>query len=80
MVFEQDVASRFVRKLGLRQSRSKDEMKKFAARTREWEGDGNNVDQAAMKAAKDMFPDFEAAGYAGVLDAMENLLADIERL
>jgi hypothetical protein len=81
MVFENDVANRLVLKLGLSVTPSKDTMKKFAARTRELQGEVYTVDQAAMMAAKEIFPsDFKEHVYAGVRVDMETLLADIERL
>ena len=76
-----DVANKLTRKLGLKQTPGKDVMKQFAQRARELQEQGNTVDQAAMKAAAEMFPaEFKAAAYAGASDSMETLLADIEGL
>jgi len=75
------VATRLVRKLGLLQSPSKDAMKAFRRRTRELEPQCLSLDQAAMKAAGEIFPaEFQPTRYAGHADPIETLLADIDNL
>ena len=78
-----DVGSRLAHTLGLSQSPGKDVMKKFAARTRalQRQQEGRTLDQAAMMAAKDIFPaEFQPTRYAGANHAIEPLLIEIEKL
>jgi len=78
-----DVGSRLAHKLSLSQSPGKDVMKKFAARTRALhpQQQGRTLDQAAMMAAKEIFPsEFQPNRYAGANHAIEPLLAEIEKL
>jgi hypothetical protein len=79
MIFERDdFANRLARKLGLQQTPGKDVMRKWAARIRELVA-GNTFDQAAMKAAAEIFPaEFQATRYDGQRDSIEKLVADIE--
>jgi hypothetical protein len=83
MVFNRDdIGSRLAHKLGLSQSPGNDVMKKFAARTHalQQQQQGRTLDQAAMMAAKEIFPaEFQPARYAGANHAIEPLLAEIER-
>jgi hypothetical protein len=62
-----DVGSRLAHTLGLSQSPGKDVMKKFATRTRALrQQQGRTLDQAAMMAAKEIFPaEFQPTRYAG---------------
>jgi hypothetical protein len=58
-------------------------MKKFATCTRavQQQPQGHTLDQAAMMAAKEIFPaEFQPTRYAGANYAIESLLAEIEKL
>jgi hypothetical protein len=76
-----DVGSRLAHTLGLSQSPGKDVMKKFATRTRALQQQqGRTLDQAAMMAAKEIFPaEFQPTRYAGANHAIELLLTEIEK-
>jgi hypothetical protein len=76
-----DIATRLVRKLNLLQSPGEGTMQAFAKRVRELHRDGHNVDAAAIVAAKEKFPaEFQPTRYVSGSPAIEDLLAEIEKL
>jgi hypothetical protein len=77
-----NIGSRLAHKLGLSQSPGEDVMKKFVQRVRELQRQpGPTLDQAAMMAANETFPaEFQPTRYAGANDAIEAILAEIEKL
>jgi hypothetical protein len=75
-----DIATRLARKLGLLQSPGKDTMKEFVRRLRELQTQqGLTLDQAAVGAAKEIFPEFQPTRYAGG-EPIETLIAEIDKL
>jgi hypothetical protein len=75
------VLDKLTRKLGLLQSVSKNSAQKWARRTRELQGQKQSLDQAAIKAANEMFPsEFVPTRYKYQGDDIKDLLSAIEKL
>jgi hypothetical protein len=76
-----DIANRLTKKLKLQQTPGKDVMKKFANRARTLQDQGLSADQAALKAAHEIFPaEFMPTRYNTQGESMEAILTDIEKL
>jgi hypothetical protein len=68
------------RKLGLRQTPSTDAAQEWASRCRELTDDGTALDQAAIVAAKNVFPtEFKPIQYKHADTKIETLLDEIEK-
>jgi hypothetical protein len=75
------VLDKLTLKLGLLQSASKESAQKWARRTRELQGQKQSLDQAAIKAANEIFPsEFVPTQYKYLGDDIKDLLSDIEGL
>jgi hypothetical protein len=75
------VLDRLTRKLGLLQSASRDSAQRWARRTRELLAQKQSADQAAIKAAKEIFDaEFVPTRYKYQNDEIEQLLSDIDGL